>query len=256
MVHVHHHSRVGKLPLCVQLQQRAQMLIVVVGMVMPEAVHIAPEDGVSIGVALRLHLPAPVDKGMAMLGGDDGVHHHRKVSLRGVFHAHGDIESAGREAVKLILHRPCPHRHIGQQVREIGMVLRVEHLVCAGKARLLHRTGVHLPDGDHAPEHVLCLSGVRLVEHPLVACAQRAGLVGIDAGNHQDFIRHLILYPAQTVQVFQHRLLIVRRAGADHQQQSAVRPVKDAANLPVPLLFHCPDLFLYGKFLFQRLRRR
>ena len=55
--------------------QPFQLLKVVVGHGLAVLVHVAPEDGVGKGIAGGIHLPAPVDEGVGVLGGHDGIEH-------------------------------------------------------------------------------------------------------------------------------------------------------------------------------------
>ena len=83
---------------------------------MAAGVKAAAENGVGKGIAAAFHLPASVDEGVGVLSGGYGIHHDVKVSAGGVFHAHGNVETACRQSVLLIFHRPRSHGDIGQKV--------------------------------------------------------------------------------------------------------------------------------------------
>ena len=154
-----------------------------------------------------------------MLCGVDGVDHDADVAARGVLHADGNVEAAGREAVLLVLHGSRAHGNVRQKVREIPVVLRVEHLVRAGEAVVRQGRAMQLTDGNDA----------------LVAVARGAGLVGVDARDDENLVRHLVLYLAKLLDVRKHRVAMVRRAGPDDQQKAVALTVENRLNLLVAL---------------------
>ena len=215
----------------IQPVQLDRSLVVVVGAAVPLLVHIAPHDGVGVGVAVGLHLPAAVEEGVVSHGGVDGVQHHAQVAAGGVLHAHGHIDAAGHQAVLLVLYRAGAHGHIPQNVGQVAVVLGVEHLVGAGKAGLLHRPGVQAADGDDALQHVGLLAGVGLVEHPLVAGTVGAGLIGVDPGDDAVLVLHLLLQGDKAADIVHHAVLPVGGAGADDEHQPPVTAVEDGLHL-------------------------
>ena len=236
MVGVDNHSRVLQLRVPgVQVADQQNVLIVVVGMGLALLVHIAPQDSVGIGIALRVDLPAPVNEGVLILGGGDGVHHHGEAAGGGVLHAHGHLNAAGGEPVLLVLHRAGTHGHIGQDIVQILIILGIEHLVGTGEAGLLHHTHMQFPDGNQALEHIRLILRVRLMQHPFVALAGGTGLVGIAAGDNKNLILHLLLHPAQPLHIVQHAVRMVGRAGANDQQQPLVPAGEDILQLDIPL---------------------
>ena len=191
----------------------------IVGMRIAARIHVAAQNRMGQRVALALHLPVAVDEGVRGLRRLQRVHHHREIAARGVLHAHGDVDAARGQPVLLVLDRTRTHGHVGEQVGEILVVLRVEHLVGAGESGLVESPDVQFPDGDEALEHVGSGARVRLVEHALVAGAGGAGLVGVDAGHDDYLVGHLLLHPAQARDVVDHGVLPVGGAGSYHQQQ-------------------------------------
>ena len=160
---------------------------------------------------------------MPVLGGLDGVHHDRQVAARGVLHADGDVEPAGDETVLLILDGTRADSDVGENVRQVQAVFRVEQLVRAGKARSRSSTLMCiLRDRDQTLENVRVAVRVGLVEHALVAVAGGAGLVAVDAGNEENLVLHLLLQAAQARDIVEHRVLSVGRARADEQHQAVV----------------------------------
>ena len=179
--------------LAVELAQLAQILVVVVRQGAAVFVHRAAQDGVGEGVALAAHLPLGEEERVPVLGGLDGVHHDRQVAARGVLHADGDVEPAGDETVLLILDGTRADSDVGENVRQVQAVFRVEQLVRAGKARLLEYLDVHFARRDQTLENVRVAVRVGLVEHALVARAVGARLVRVDARDDQDLILDLFL---------------------------------------------------------------
>ena len=131
------------------------------------------------------------------------------------------------------------------------MVLGVEHLVGTGETGLLHHPGMETADGDNARQHVRLFAGVGLVEHPLIAGAVGAGLVGVDAGDDEEFVLHLILHGDQTVDIVHHAVLAVGGAGADDQHQPSVPAVQNGAHLLHPGQARGGDPFRQGELLFD-----
>ena len=219
-------------------------------------VHIAAQYDVREGVALRVHLPAAVDEGVAALRGGQGVHHHRKIAARRVLHADGHVDAARRQAVLLVFHRARPHRHIAEQIVEIAVILGIQQLIGADKAGLAHHAHVELADGDDALEHIGPVLGVRLVKHALIAHAGRARLVGVDPRHDENAVLDPLLYFAQAIEIVQHAVLPVGRAGADDQQQTVVLAAEDRLLLPQPLFVSARHLGCQRVELLDLLRDR
>ena len=51
-----------------------------------------------VRITVTCDFPAPVEKGVTGLGGDDGVHHDRQIATSGIFHADRDLDAAGGQA--------------------------------------------------------------------------------------------------------------------------------------------------------------
>ncbi len=222
MVGVDDHGGIFQALLFVEPVQEDQVLIVVVGPGFAVLVGIAPENGVGIGIPGRGGLPAPVDEGMAVLGGVDRIHHDGQVTAGGVLHAHGHGDTGAGEPVLLVLHGPGSHGHIGQHIVQVLVILGVEHFVGAGEAGLPEHPHMELPDGNQPLEHIRGGVGVRLVEHTLVARTGGPGLVGVDPRDDEQLVFHLFLDGDQTGDIIQNAVLPVGRAGADDQGQTAV----------------------------------
>ena len=78
------------------------------------AVDVTAQNGMRQGIALGCHLPVAVLEHVWVLCRGDRVHHHRKITARGVFHANGHVHTACHQAVLLIFYRPRTHSHVGK----------------------------------------------------------------------------------------------------------------------------------------------
>ena len=201
----------------VNIVQMLQLFEVVIGPGLAVVVDITTQDGMGQLVAGGVDLPAAVNEGVVVLGGHDGVEHHGQVAAGGVLHAHGDGNAAGGQAVLLILHAPGADSHIGQQVGEVAVIVGIQHLIGGGQAGVLQHVGVEAADGDDALQHVHILFGIGLVQQALVAVAGGAGLVGVDTGDQDQTVFHLLLQARQSLAVIHHRIFPVCGAGADDQ---------------------------------------
>ena len=245
----------------VQLQQEVQVLIVVVGHIVSVLVHRAPQDGVGELVSCGLHLPAPVGEGVGVLGRVDGVQHDGHVAAGRVLHAGRHIETAGCEAVLLILHGAGPDGHIGEDVGDVPPVLGVEHLVRGGEPGLLDGPDVHLAHGNQPGQEVGLLLRVGLMDDALVALPGGPGLVGIDSGDQDQFVLHLVVQLGQPADIVAYRVLVVRGAGADDDEELPALSCDHISDfrIPSPLDFGEPlrervllsDLVRRGKMLYE-----
>ena len=136
----------------------------------------------------------------------------------------------------LVLDRACAHGNIAQQVDEVLVVGRVEHLVGGEEARFLNNAQVHMADGLDALEQVVGSLGVGVVQQTLVAGALGARLVGIDARNDDELVLDLLGGLGQSIHVLKHRVLAVGRARADDKHLACVFAGKDFGDLGVKCL--------------------
>ena len=135
----------------------------------------------------------------------------------------------------LVLHRAGTDGHVGEEIRQVAVVLGVEHLVGAGEVVVPQSRQMELTDGHDALVHIGLGVGVGLVEHTLVALTRGAGLVGVDAGDDDDLIGYLLLNSAEAGNVFQHRLAVVGGAGSDDQHELVRAAVEYGADALVAL---------------------
>ena len=136
----------------------------------------------------------------------------------------------------LVLDRACAHGNIAQQVNEVLVVRRIEHLVGGKEAGLLDYAQVHVADGLNAFEQVVGGLGVGVVQQALVAGALGARLVGVDARNDDELVLDLFGDLGQAVHVLEDRVLAVGRARADDEHLARVLPGKDLGDLGVECL--------------------
>ena len=116
MVCVDHNRRVLKVMLPVHIAYDSQILVMIVRNRLSALVHIASENCVCIRIAVAGNFPVSVDKSVSALRRNERIHEDRKVSSRRVFHADCDVQSACRQAMELVFHRPCADSHITQNI--------------------------------------------------------------------------------------------------------------------------------------------
>ena len=237
MVGIDDDAGVCKLALIVSVNEVDQVLVVVVRHGLTVFIHIAAQDGMRVGIALRMRLPAAVDEGVLVLCGGDGVEHYREVAARRVLHSDRSLETARGQTVLLILYRTRADSDVCEHIVEVLMCLGIEHLIRAGKAGLAERSHVQLADGDDTLEQVGLCARVGLMKNSLVAVAGRTGLVGVDTGDDVDTVDDLVLKPAQTRDVVDNAVLVVCRAGSDDKQETIVLAGEYLLYLVVSLLY-------------------
>ena len=104
----------------------------------------------------------------------------------------------------LVFDRARAHGNVAQQVDEVLVVGRVEHLVGGKETGLLDDAQVHVTDGLDAFEQVIGRLGVGVVQQAFVASALGARLVGVDARNDDEFVLDLFGDLGQSVHVLKH----------------------------------------------------
>ena len=136
----------------------------------------------------------------------------------------------------LVFDRACAHGNIAQQVNEVLVVGRIEHLVGGEEARFLNNAQVHMADGLDALEQVVGSLGVGVVQKTLVTGALGARLIGVDARNDDELVLDLLGGLGQSVHILKHRILAVGRARADDEHLACVLAGKDFGDLGVKCL--------------------
>ena len=174
------------------------------------------ENSMGQWIAGRFDFPAPVDKHLRALGSLNGIKHDGDISAHWVLHTAWDADTTACETVNLVFYGAGAYSYITEQVREVAVILRVEHFIGTGKSGFFDSSCVELADGDQAFQKIRLFLWVRLVEHALVAFACCPGFIGIDTRYHNDFVSNLLLNPCQSVNVFHNRLFTVCGAWADN----------------------------------------
>ena len=261
MVGINDAGRIEQVHFAIHFQQPVQIFVMIVGYIIAVFIYGAPENRVGQRISGGGDLPASVDDGMMVLSGIDGIQHDRHVAAHGVLHSGRHIKAAGGQTMLLIFHRTGADSHIGQNIRNISPVFRVEHFVRRRESGFFHCADMHFAHGDQAGKKVRLLLRVRLVDDSLVAFSGSAGFIGIDPGNQNQLVFYPVVYFCQPVNVIADRVFIVCGAGTDDNQESVALPGDDIADLAVPLLLQgdeffrkrigFPDLCRCGQFLYK-----
>ncbi len=220
----------------IALGQALQVLVVVIGVGTTVETDVATHDGVCEWIAVAFNLPVAEDKALMCLGGVDGVEHDGGGTGGGVLHAHRHRNAARYQAMLLVFDRAGAYGDVAQQVDEVLVVGRVEHLVGGKETGLLDDAQVHMANGLNAFEQVIGRLGVGVVQQALVAGALGARLVGVDARNDDELVLDLFGDLGQPVHVLKHRILAVGRARADDEYLARVLAGKDFGDLGVKCL--------------------
>ena len=136
----------------------------------------------------------------------------------------------------LVLNRARTHGDIAQQVDEVLVVRRVEHLIGGKEAGLLDDTQVHVADGLNAFEQVIGRLGVGVVQQALVAGALGARLVGVNTRDDDELVLDVLGGFGQAVHVLEHRVLAIGRARANDEHLACVLAGKDLGDLGIECL--------------------
>lgn len=158
--------------------QALQVLVVVVGVGATVETDVATHNGVRERIAVALDLPVAEDEALVRLRGVNGVEHNGGGTGSGILHADGYRNAARHQAMLLVFDRACAHGHIAQQVNEVLVVGRIEHLVGGEEACFLNNAQVHMADGLDALEQVVGSLGVGgCAAGPCSRCPWCAGLL-------------------------------------------------------------------------------
>ena len=156
----------------------------------------------------------------------------------------------------LIFHGTRSYRIVGEDIRKVAVILRIQHFVRTGEAGLLYCAGVQPAYGDYAVQHILGTVGVRLVEHTFVALSCGTGLSGIDAGDNEDLVFYLFLNCGKAGDVVHYRVLSVGGAGTYYQNESLVLSSEYCFHFLVTLCLCLCDAFRERVKLLYKLRDR
>ena len=222
MVAVDDDGGIGEGTFSIQVEDLLQVLVVVVRHAGAEVVHIAAEDGMGERISCGVDFPAVEEEVLLILRGFDGVHHDREVAGGRILHADRDTGAACDHAVELVLDGTRADRAVGEKIREVAVVFRVEDLFGAGEAGLFDDVDVHAADGLDAFHHVFIAFGVRLVEHAFVSFTDGSRLIRIDSWHDEELVLHFVCDFRKAHTVVEDGRLVISRAGADDEEKSVV----------------------------------
>ena len=237
MVAVDNDGGIGEGTFSIKIEDFLQVLVVVVRHAGAEVVHVAAENGMGERISCGVDFPAVEEEVLLILCGFDGVHHDGEVAGGRVLHADRDTCAAGDHAVELVLDGTRADRAVGEKIREVAVVFRIEDLFGAGEAGLFDDVDVHASDGFDAFHHVFIAFGIRLVEHAFIAFADGSRLIRVDSGHNEELVFHLVSDFRKTRAVVEDGGLIVCRAGADDEKKSVVFPCHDVLDDLVSFCF-------------------
>ena len=180
MVGIDDGSRVYEMCFVVFLQQKLNVLVVIVRHGVAVLVGRTAENGVRQRISACLYLPGTVNKGVGALCGNDGVDHNRKITAGRVFHAGRNVDAGNSQTVLLVFYGTCADRNIGENIGQIAPVGRIQHFVCRSQISLFYYTHMHFTHGDQAVQQVRLSFRVRLMNDTFVAFTCGTRFVGID----------------------------------------------------------------------------
>ena len=237
MIAVDDDGGIGERSFAIQVEDLLQVLVVVVRHAGAEVVHVAAEDGMGERISCGVDFPAVEEEVLLILRGFDGVHHDGEVSGGRVLHTDRDTGAACDHAVELVLDGTRADRAVGEKIREVAVVFRIEDLFSAGEAGLFDDVDVHASDGFDAFHHVFIAFGVWLVEHAFVAFADGSRLIRVDSWHDEELVLHFVSDFRKARAVVEDGRLIVCRAGADDEKKSVVFPCHDVLDGLVSFCF-------------------
>ena len=227
MVAVDDDGGISERSFSIQVENLLQVLVVVVRHAGAEMVYVAAEDGMGERISCGVDFPAVEKEVLLILRGFYGVHHDGEITGGRVLHADRDTGAAGDHAVELVLDGTSADRAVGEEIRKVAVVFRIEDLFSAGEAGLFDDVDVHAADGLDAFHHVLIALGIRLVEHAFIAFADGPWLIRVDSGHDEELVLHFVSDFRKARAVVEDGRLIVCRAGADDEEKSVVFPCHD-----------------------------
>ena len=133
-------------------------------------------------------------------------------------------------------------RDIAEQIGEVAVVFRIEHLIRAGKAGFGQSAHMKFADRADPVKDIGFFVGIRLVQQPHIALTGGAGLAGIDPGDNDDLILYLFLYLCKAADVIEDGVLPVRGAGTDDKDKLIGAGLKNSFDLFIPGGFDSGEL--------------
>ena len=215
VVGIHDHCRVLEIFFLIFFKKKTKILIMIVRDSFPVFVDSTTKDRVSERISGGLYFPASVDETVRSLSCNNRVHHNAEITAGRVLHSGRNIHTTDSQTMLLILNRTCTYCNVGKDVGEITVVLRIEHLICAGKSTFLDCMNMHFTDSNQSCEHVRSFLRVRLMDHTLVSLTGSTRFIGVNTWNDQNFVFDLFLDLAETQKIVTDSIFIVSRAWTD-----------------------------------------
>ena len=194
MVCIDNDSRICKFLLVIQFAQMHQIFIVIIRHGVTLTIYIASQNCMGQRIACSLHFPTTIQEGMARMSCNQRIHHNRQVTASRVLHTNRNIQTTCSQSVLLVFYRTSTNGNIGQQVRQIPMIFRIQHFICTSQASHFYCLGVHLPNGNDTLQHIFFLFRVWLMHHALIAFSGGSRLVGVNSRNQNQLVLDLFLH--------------------------------------------------------------
>ena len=141
------------------------------------------KNGMCKLITCSFNFPSSVDESMASLSCHNRVQHNAVISTGRVLHSCRNVHTADSQTVLLVLNRTCTNCYVGKKVGKVAPVLRIKHLICAGKLALLNSADVHLTDGNKSGKHIRLFLRVWLMNHTLIALSGSTRFIRINSWN-------------------------------------------------------------------------
>ena len=215
VVGIHDHCRVLEIFFLIFFKKKTKILIMIVWHCLTMFIDRTTQNCMCERISICLHLPASVDETMRSLSCNNRIYHNTEITAGRIFHSGRDIHTADSQTMLLILNRTCTYCNVGKDVGEITVVLRIEHLICAGKSTFLDCMNMHFADSNQSCEHVRSFLRVRLMDHTLVSLTGSTRFIGVNTWNDQNFVFDLFLDLAETQKIVTDSIFIVSRAWTD-----------------------------------------
>lgn len=159
MVGVNDAGHILKAFFSIAVVETAEILKMVVRDIVAVFIDSTAENSMGQWIAGCFDFPASVDKHLRALGASMELSMTEISPLIGFFIPHGMPDTAACETVNLVFYGAGAYSYITEQVREIAVILRVEHFIGTGKPGFFDSSCVELADGDQASRRSGCFSG-------------------------------------------------------------------------------------------------
>ena len=96
-----------------------------------------------IRISRSLYFPFPKNKIMAVFCGINRVQHHSEIAGGRILHSHGHIHAGRYKPMLLVFYRSCTDSHVGEDIIQISMIIRIQHLIRCRKSAFLEYPDMH-----------------------------------------------------------------------------------------------------------------